>query len=70
MNTNLEGLIVFILFIPIFWVLWLWVPIFLASFSVFLLTCSRYPADDRLKARYNMPHLSSLLSFPCHVLFR
>lgn len=69
MNTNTEGLIVFILFIPLFWVLWLWVSAFIASFRFFLLTCSRYPVDDRLKARYYMPHLSSLLSFPCHVLF-
>jgi len=70
MNANSESLIVFILFIPLFWVLWLWVPTFIASFSGLLLTCSWYLADDRLKARYYMPHLSSLLSFPCYVLLR
>jgi hypothetical protein len=69
MNTNSEGLIVFILFIPLFWVLWLWVPTFIASLSGSLLTCSWYPADDRLKARHHMPRLSSLLSFSCYVLF-
>ena len=38
MNSNSEGLFVFIVFIPLLWVLWLWVLTFTAGFSCIQLT--------------------------------
>lgn len=35
MNSTAEGSIVFIIFVPVLWVLWLWVPAFAAGFSAF-----------------------------------
>lgn len=59
MNTGTEGSLVFILFIPILWVLWLWVHIFCLWFT--RANSFRYPSDDRLEARNYLPCLPSLL---------
>ena len=69
MNSTSDGLFVFILFIPLLWVLWLWVLTFTAGYSWIQLTLLRIPADDRFETRYYMPHLSGLLRLPCYVLF-
>lgn len=69
MSTTSEGSIVFLLFIPILWVLWLWVLTVSACFTRSLLTILCQLTDDSLETRYNMPRLSRLLPLPCHVLF-
>ena len=68
-TTTSEGSIFFLLFIPILWVLWLWVLTVSARFTRYLLTIICRLVDDSLETRYNMPRLSSLLPIPCYVLF-
>ena len=68
MTLESDGSLVFLLFIPLLWVLWLWVyRIFLPSVIDFELTV---PADDRLETCYYMSCLSSFLQLSGHVLFR
>ena len=69
MSTTSEGSLFFLLFIPILWVLWLWVLTVSTCFTRCLLTILCQLTDDSLETRYHMPRLSSLLPLPCHVLF-
>jgi hypothetical protein len=69
MSTTSEGSILFLLFIPILWVLWLWVLTVSACLARCLLTVLFQLTDDSLETRYYMPRLARLLPLPCHVLF-
>jgi hypothetical protein len=68
MTLESDGSLVFLLFIPLLWVLWLWVyRVFLPSVIDSELTV---PADDRLETCYHMSCLSSFLQLLGYVLFR
>lgn len=57
----------FLLFVPLIWVLWLWVSFSPVTASMFVLTPS---TDDRIKTNHRIPHLPNLLQLPRHGVFR
>jgi hypothetical protein len=59
MNSNTEGTLIFILFIPILWVLWLWVHIFCYQFTG--ANTFRCPADDCFETGNHLSLLSGFL---------
>ena len=63
------GYLVFLLFIPVLWVLWIWVHISLLPrlCAVVLTSCF---TDDRLETRYYIPRVASVLQLSRDVLFR
>ena len=69
MTLASDGTLLFLLFIPLLWVLWLWVYRF---FPPVLPDCElTVPglADDRIETCYYMSCVSSFFQLPSHVLF-
>jgi len=70
MSPAADGLI-FLLFIPLVWVLWLWVHLSLSSPILFTRSyATRLSSpDDRVEASYRVPYLADILQFSRHGMF-
>jgi hypothetical protein len=67
MDVETDGYLVFLLFIPLLWTIWIWVHMFRDCLLMCVLT---HAVDDRLETCNYILRVANLLQLPGDVLFR